>query len=134
MHRPRALLSVFLFLTLGSVGALAANAGLKFATAAPPTSIGPFAVPARGASAAPSPLPGAAPRSPSPQPLLTPSPVASPGAAIAEVVAVASQTDQKMTLVDPATVKSVREQTAGRTRPWTNDELLALAGGRGQRP
>jgi mono/diheme cytochrome c family protein len=36
--------------------------------------------------------------------------------------------------VDPATVKSVREQTAGRTRPWTNDELLALAGGRGQRP
>ena len=36
--------------------------------------------------------------------------------------------------VDPATVKSVRELTAGRTRPWTNDELLALAGGRGQRP
>lgn len=36
--------------------------------------------------------------------------------------------------VDPATVKSVREQTAGRTRPWTNEELLALAGGRGQQP
>ncbi len=36
--------------------------------------------------------------------------------------------------VDPATVKSVRELTAGRTRPWTNAELLALAGGRGQRP
>ena len=36
--------------------------------------------------------------------------------------------------VDPATIKSVRELTAGRTRPWTNDELLALAGGRGQRP
>jgi mono/diheme cytochrome c family protein len=36
--------------------------------------------------------------------------------------------------VDAATVKSVRELTAGRTRPWTNDELLALAGGRGQRP
>src|SRR5262245_44431787 len=36
--------------------------------------------------------------------------------------------------VDPATVKSVREQTAGRTRPWTNDELLALAGARGQQP
>jgi mono/diheme cytochrome c family protein len=34
--------------------------------------------------------------------------------------------------VDPATVKSVRELTAGRTRPWTNEELLALAGGRGQ--
>lgn len=29
--------------------------------------------------------------------------------------------------VDPATVKSVRDSTAGRTRPWTNDELLALA-------
>ncbi len=36
--------------------------------------------------------------------------------------------------VDPAAVKSVRELTAGRTRPWTNDELLALAGGRRQRP
>jgi mono/diheme cytochrome c family protein len=34
--------------------------------------------------------------------------------------------------VDPATVKTVRELTAGRTRPWTNDELLALAAGRGQ--
>ncbi|MFL6280302.1 MAG: c-type cytochrome [Vicinamibacterales bacterium] len=34
--------------------------------------------------------------------------------------------------VEPATVKTVRELTAGRTRPWTNDELLALAGGRGQ--
>ena len=34
--------------------------------------------------------------------------------------------------VDPATVKSVREQTAGRTRPWTHEELLALAGARGQ--
>jgi len=28
--------------------------------------------------------------------------------------------------VDPSTVKSVRELTAGRTKPWTNDELLAL--------
>ena len=36
--------------------------------------------------------------------------------------------------VDPATVKSVRDLTSGRTKPWTNDELLALAGGRGQRP
>jgi mono/diheme cytochrome c family protein/glucose/arabinose dehydrogenase len=34
--------------------------------------------------------------------------------------------------VDPATVKSVRELTAGRTRPWTHDELLALVGARGQ--
>jgi mono/diheme cytochrome c family protein len=37
--------------------------------------------------------------------------------------------------VDPAVVKTVRETTAGRTRPWTNDELTALANGRGgQRP
>jgi len=31
--------------------------------------------------------------------------------------------------VDPATVKAVRQVTAGRTRPWTNDELLELTGG-----
>jgi len=37
--------------------------------------------------------------------------------------------------VDPATVKEVRAATAGRTRPWTNDELLALvSGGRGGAP
>jgi mono/diheme cytochrome c family protein len=28
--------------------------------------------------------------------------------------------------VDPATVKSVRDQNASRTRPWTHDELMAL--------
>lgn len=39
---------------------------------------------------------------------------------------------QPGTAVDPATVKSVRELTAGRTRPWTNDELLALAGAQGK--
>ena len=32
--------------------------------------------------------------------------------------------------VDPATVKSVRTETASRTRPWTNDELLAMLGSR----
>jgi mono/diheme cytochrome c family protein len=37
--------------------------------------------------------------------------------------------------VDPSTVKEVRAATAGRTRPWTNDELLALANaGRGGEP
>jgi mono/diheme cytochrome c family protein len=37
--------------------------------------------------------------------------------------------------VDGAVVKTVREATAGRTRPWTHDELLALAAARGaQRP
>ena len=34
--------------------------------------------------------------------------------------------------VDPSTVKDVRAATTGRTRPWTNDELLAIGGaGRG---
>jgi mono/diheme cytochrome c family protein len=34
--------------------------------------------------------------------------------------------------VDPGTVKDVRAATTGRTRPWTNDELLAIgAAGRG---
>ena len=31
--------------------------------------------------------------------------------------------------VDAASVKSVREATASRTKPWTNDELLALMPG-----
>ena len=34
--------------------------------------------------------------------------------------------------VDAATIKSVRELTAGRTRPWTHEELLALASDRKQ--
>ena len=42
---------------------------------------------------------------------------------------------QAGSVVDAQTVKVVRAATAGRTRPWTNDELTALAGGRGgQRP
>jgi mono/diheme cytochrome c family protein len=42
---------------------------------------------------------------------------------------------QDGTPVDPAIVKSVRALTAGRTRPWTDDELRTLAGlGRGGGP
>lgn len=43
---------------------------------------------------------------------------------------------QAGTSVDAAAVAGVRALTAGRTRPWTNEELLRLApGGRGgQRP
>jgi mono/diheme cytochrome c family protein len=37
---------------------------------------------------------------------------------------------QTGTPVDPATVKSIRALTAGRTRPWTDAELQALATGR----
>jgi mono/diheme cytochrome c family protein len=29
--------------------------------------------------------------------------------------------------VDAATVRAVRQSTAGRTRPWTDDELMAMA-------
>ena len=36
--------------------------------------------------------------------------------------------------VDPGTVETVRAQTATRTRPWTDDELLTMmSGGRGGR-
>ena len=28
--------------------------------------------------------------------------------------------------VDPATVKKIRDETAGRTRPWTSDELAKV--------
>ncbi len=43
--------------------------------------------------------------------------------------------DQTGTPVAADDVKAVRAETAGRTKPWTNDELLALmASGRGGRP
>jgi mono/diheme cytochrome c family protein/glucose/arabinose dehydrogenase len=35
--------------------------------------------------------------------------------------------------VEPGTVKALRASTAERTRPWTDDELFALAGGAGAR-
>ena len=35
--------------------------------------------------------------------------------------------------VDPKTVKDTRALTAGRTRPWTNDELLAIGQRRARR-
>jgi len=34
--------------------------------------------------------------------------------------------------VDTRTVSETRTLTAGRSRPWTDDELLALIGGRGR--
>jgi mono/diheme cytochrome c family protein len=36
--------------------------------------------------------------------------------------------------VDAQTVKDTRAAVASRTRPWTNDELMALIGGRGGQP
>jgi mono/diheme cytochrome c family protein/glucose/arabinose dehydrogenase len=41
---------------------------------------------------------------------------------------------QTGSVVDAATVKTVRQATTGRARPWTTDELTALAGKGGQRP
>jgi mono/diheme cytochrome c family protein len=42
---------------------------------------------------------------------------------------------QTGTPVDAATIKAVRAATAGRARPWTNEELTAMMTGRGgQRP
>ena len=38
--------------------------------------------------------------------------------------------DQPGSPVDPGTVKQVRPLTAGRTRPWTNDELARIAASR----
>ena len=40
---------------------------------------------------------------------------------------------QPGTAVDAATVSAVRAQTAGRTRPWTNQEFIALAERPGKR-
>jgi mono/diheme cytochrome c family protein len=37
---------------------------------------------------------------------------------------------QSGSVVDATVVKGVRDTTASRTRPWTHDELMALAGGR----
>ena len=37
---------------------------------------------------------------------------------------------QPGTPVDPAIVKHVRALTTGRTKPWTHDELMAMAAGR----
>jgi len=42
------------------------------------------------------------------------------------VSAIVLEEDANGTPVDPSVVKSVRALTAARTRPWTNDELMAL--------
>src|SRR5437868_9673835 len=105
------LLLAILAIALAGVGVLVANGGLRFASAAPTsgptTNFDPFgqqrptsaAVPAKAAtSAAASPVPlGAA--------LPAASPAASAAPADSEVVAVVSQADQKLSLVDPASGK-----------------------------
>jgi YVTN family beta-propeller protein len=102
----------FVIVALGGGSVVAASSGLPFASAAPQTSFGQFSV--RPATATPSParMPGAAP-SASPGSVPSVSPVASPAVASSEVVAVASQTDQKMTLVDPGSGKVSRSFDLG---------------------
>jgi YVTN family beta-propeller protein len=97
---------------LGGASVAAASGGLPLSGAAPPTSLGQFGL--RPATAVPSPArtPGTLP-SASPRTIPSVSPVASPAVTSSEVVAVASQTDQKMTLVDPATGKATRSIDLG---------------------
>ena len=48
------------------------------------------------------------------------------GARRAVALSLEEETVGALLLDDAATVKAVRTLTASRTRPWTNDELLAL--------
>jgi len=102
MRMVRGTLLALVFLALGGTGVMAALGGFRFASAAAPqfTPFGPpqvatTMVPARVASL---PSPAASPRSS----LAAASPVPAPS----EIVAVASQADQKVTLVDSITSKT----------------------------
>jgi len=103
---------VLVVLALGGASVAAASSGLLFASAAPPTSFGQFSARPATATQTPARIPGASP-SASPGAVASVSPVASPAITASEVVAVASQTDQKMTFVDPATGKVTRRFDLG---------------------
>ncbi len=94
MIRGAALGVLFVVLAIG--GLWAATDGLGFTNAAPPQFM-PFGLPATTPSA----LPARAASSPSPAPRSSPAASAAPVAS--EIVAVASQGDQKVTLLDSAT-------------------------------
>jgi YVTN family beta-propeller protein len=102
------LLLAILAIALAGVGVLVANGGLPFASAAPTsgptTNFDPFGQ--QRPTSAPVPAKAATPPAAgSPAPLIAASPAASPAPAASEIVAVVSQTDQKLSLVDPATGK-----------------------------
>ena len=107
----------FLIMTLGGAGALAASGGLGFAGAAPSGWTG-LRPPGAASAVAPARMAGSASPSPSPRAFTAASPVASPVASpavagVSEIVAVASQAEQKMALVDPASGKVSRSVDLG---------------------
>ena len=108
MRVSRGPLIALFVISFAGAGALAASGTPPFASAAP-TRFAPFTPPQVTTTPLPRPVCFASPVA-SAGPLLAVSPVASPVASSSssssEIVAVASQTDQKMTLVDTATGKS----------------------------
>ena len=107
----------FLIMTLGGAGALAASGGLGFAGAAPSGWTG-LRPPGAASAVAPARMAGSASPSPSPRAFTAASPVASSVASpavagVSEIVAVASQAEQKMALVDPASGKVSRSVDLG---------------------
>jgi YVTN family beta-propeller protein len=105
MRVSRGLLIALFLISFAGAGALAASGGPPFASAAP-TRFEPFTGPQASATPLPARQAGVASPVASPWPLVAASPVASPVAVGSDIVAVASQTDQKVTLVDTATSKS----------------------------
>jgi YVTN family beta-propeller protein len=92
-----------LFVVLAISGLLAATGGLGFTSAAPPQFM-PFSPPQVAASALP--VRAASVASPAASPRSSPAAAASPAPVAAEIVAVASQIDQKVTLLDSASGKT----------------------------
>ena len=106
MRVIHALLLALVVMTLGGAGVLGATGGLRFEGAVAAPNFDPSGPPQ--ATSNPTPAPKAARfASPSASPGANPaaSPTTSPVVASSEIVAVASQTDQKLTLVDPASGK-----------------------------
>ena len=106
MRVIHALLLALVVMTLGGAGVLGATGGLRFEGAVAAPNFDPSGPPQ--ATSNPTPAPKAARfASPSASPGANPaaSPATSPVVASSEIVAVASQTDQKLTLVDPASGK-----------------------------
>ena len=100
----RGLFVWLLFAAVGGTGVLAATGSLRFASAASPPFV-PFSAPVTTSTASTA-VPARVANLPSPVAAQSPVAVASPAATSSEIVAVASQTDQKLTLVDSTTGKA----------------------------
>jgi len=99
------LLAIIVVILAGAGVVIATTGGLRFASAAP-TPFDPLRPLVAAATSVPTRTAALASPAASPAALAAASPVASPVAAAPEIVAVASQTDRKMTLIDPATGKA----------------------------